>query len=80
MMALKLDLKSKGLRKFVLGMTFLILVFILAMTVTIKVDGEHLQNSFIGLASLAGAISLGMFTLVYGYNQEHKHNGQQPPA
>jgi len=74
-------MKIQGLRKFFLGLIFMIFVVVMGSGIILLVDGPHVQKSLLGLAALTTAMSAGIGTIVWGNIQEHKiQNGFKDAA
>lgn len=64
----------KNYRKFILGLTYLLGMFLLAGLQIWRNEGKDL----VGLGTLAGGLAGGMTALIWGYNREHEIENKTP--
>lgn len=64
----------KGSRKVIIGLVFIAAVTFVAYT------GIKEKSELLGLASVIGAVSAGVFGIIYGNIQEHKAEASKQVA
>jgi len=69
-------------RKFLLGVLFLLVGFILALATIIicKEKPDQLLPALGGLAAFMGGMFPGVAAIIYGYSQEYKFNSAHKPV